>query len=137
MKRRRLPTWVVTAGALALMVGLMGCSTSSSSVRATEITISAGTPSDGSSVVSGVWTPSGTNGATLQLNAVISPSDATNKAVTWSANYTTGYLSISSTGLITIDDTAGDPTGGVIITATATDGSGVTATFGVNLTNWG
>jgi len=105
-------------------------------VLITGITISAGTPSDGSSVISGVWTPND-QGATLQLTANISPSNATNKTVTWSSNYTTGYLSISATGLITIDDTNGDPSGGPIITATANDGSGKTATFSVNLTNWG
>ncbi|MBN1789434.1 MAG: Ig-like domain-containing protein, partial [Bacteroidales bacterium] len=78
-------------------------------------------------LVTGI-TVTGTGGAatitvksgTLQLAAAVSPSNATNKAVTWSIQNGTGQASINSSGLVTaVSD------GTAIATATATDGSGI------------
>jgi uncharacterized protein YjdB len=63
------------------------------------------------------------NGNTDQMIAVVSPSNATNKTVTWSSSNTSVATINSSTGLLT----AMNP-GSVTVTATATDGSGVTGT---------
>ena len=61
-----------------------------------------------------------TDNGTLQLTATVTPSDATNKAVTWSVVNGTGQATINSTGLVTaITD------GTVTARATANDGSGV------------
>ncbi len=61
-----------------------------------------------------------TAGGTLQLTATVSPSNATNKTVTWSIINGTGQATISSTGLVTAVSN-----GTVTARATANDGSGV------------
>ncbi len=66
-------------------------------------------------------------GATQQLTATISPSDASNKAVTYTSS-NTAVATVSSTGLIT-----GVTTGTATITATSQDGS-KTATCAVTVT---
>lgn len=55
-------------------------------------------------------------GDTLQLTATISPSNATNKSVTWSSNHT-NYVTVSN-GLVT-----GVAAGTAVITVTTTDGN--------------
>jgi len=116
-----------------LALVLAGCP----SVLDSTITITPGVPSDGSSIVSGVWYPNSSS-ATLQLTAVVSPSNASKKSVTWSATYVsgqTGQVSVTADGLVEISSSIS----GVMvetITATATDGSGVTATFTVNGSNF-
>lgn len=61
-----------------------------------------------------------TNGGTLQMSAAITPTNATNKAVTWSGTNGTGSATISSTGLLTATGV-----GTVTVKATAQDGSGI------------
>ena len=61
-----------------------------------------------------------TNGGTLQMSAAITPTNATNKAVTWSVINGTGTATISSTGLLTATGA-----GTVTVQATAQDGSGI------------
>jgi hypothetical protein len=62
------------------------------------------------------------NGSTLQMIATVLPTDAANRTVTWSVAAVTGAATIdASTGLLT-----GTAVGAVIVTASATDGSGVT-----------
>lgn len=56
-------------------------------------------------------------GGTLQMSAVVTPTTATDKTVTWTVSDTT-IASISSTGLITANKA-----GSVTVTATAKDGS--------------
>ena len=102
----------------------------------TGITIIPGTPSDGSSVSSGVWTP-GTSPSTLQLTASVSPSNATNKSVTWSLSGGGGDVTVSNTGLISVNDSIAPGSFSATITVTANDGSGVTVTFTVSGTNFG
>ncbi len=63
---------------------------------------------------------------TLQLTATITPSDATNKTVTWLIVNGTGQATISPTGLVTAISE-----GDVTAIATANDGSGVTSTFDI------
>jgi hypothetical protein len=59
-------------------------------------------------------------GASLQMEASVSPADATDKTVTWSAINGSGSAIISESGLLTA---ASD--GAVTVRATANDGSGV------------
>jgi uncharacterized protein YjdB len=67
-------------------------------------------------------------GGTLQLSASVTPTNATNKAVTWSIQNGTGQASISTTGLVTaIAD------GTVTSNATANDGSGVSGSLGITI----
>lgn len=67
---------------------------------------------------------------TLQLNAVVSPANATNKAVTWSILNETGQASIDSTGKVTAINN-----GTVTAWASAIDGSGVADTLVVAISN--
>ena len=64
---------------------------------------------------------------TLQLTASVSPSDATNKNVTWKTS-SSSIASVSSSGLITANGN-----GTATITATTSDG-GITATCSVSVT---
>jgi hypothetical protein len=68
------------------------------------------------------------SGGTLQLNAVVSPGDATNKAVTWSIANGTGQAMVNSSGLITA---VGNGT--ITVKATAMDGSGASDTMEINI----
>lgn len=65
-----------------------------------------------------------TNGGTkltLQMYATISPSNATDKTVTWSVANKTGEATINNNGLLTAVSN-----GTVLVTVTANDGSGIT-----------
>ncbi|OFY21019.1 MAG: hypothetical protein A2W98_01620 [Bacteroidetes bacterium GWF2_33_38] len=67
---------------------------------------------------------------TLQMSAEILPVDATDATFTWSVTNGTGTATISSTGLLTA------ATDGVVtVVATANDGSGVTGSLDVTLSN--
>lgn len=68
-------------------------------------------------------------GAKLQLVATITPSDATNKVLTWTSS-AEATATVTSTGELT-----GVAAGTVTITAAATDGSGVTGTLEVEVKN--
>lgn len=67
-------------------------------------------------------------GDTLQLTANVSPSNASDKSVTWSSN-STGIAKVSTAGLVT-----GVTAGTAVITAKANDGSNKSATFTVTVT---
>ena len=69
-------------------------------------------------------------GGMLQLSAAVSPSNATNPAVTWSISSGTDKASISPTGLVTALDN-----GTAIARATANDGSGVFGTLTITISN--
>ena len=66
-------------------------------------------------------------GETLQLTATVSPTNATDKSVSWTSS-NTNVATVSNTGLVTAV-AAGTAT----ITCTANDGSGVTATCSVTV----
>ena len=70
-----------------------------------------------------------TNGGTLQINASVSPTNATNKDIIWSVD-NTAIATISATGLL-------KPVvnGTVTVSATAKDGSGKVATKTVTISN--
>ena len=68
-------------------------------------------------------------GATEQLTARVQPTDATNSKVTWSSNEPT-VAEVDQTGMITAKKE-----GSAVITVTAQDGSGKTATCQVNVTD--
>ncbi|MDT8402594.1 MAG: Ig-like domain-containing protein [Bacteroidales bacterium] len=71
-----------------------------------------------------------TDGGTLQLTANVSPTNATNKTVTWSISNGTGEATISSSGLvIAVAD------GTVTARATANDGSGVYGELVISISN--
>jgi uncharacterized protein YjdB len=59
-----------------------------------------------------------TEGGTLQLEAAIAPSDATNTDVTWTVTSGSDYAAVSAGGLVTAS-----ANGTVTVTATTTDGS--------------
>lgn len=65
-----------------------------------------------------------------QLAAAVAPSNATNKAVTYSIAPTTAGLSVSATGLIEWDDAVAD---GVYTTTVTTDDGGKTDTHALTL----
>ena len=69
-----------------------------------------------------------TDNSTLQLTATVTPSDATNKTVTWSVVNGTGQATINSTGLITAVSN-----GTVTARATANDGSGVVGSLVITI----
>lgn len=71
-----------------------------------------------------------TNGGTLQLTATVMPSDASNKNVIWSLVNESGEATISASGLVTAV-----ANGTVIARASATDGSGISQVFTINITN--
>ena len=72
-----------------------------------------------------------TNGGTLQMVATVSPSNATNKTVTWSITSGGSYATINSTtGLLTAVDN-----GTVTVRATATDGSNVYGSTTITISN--
>ena len=68
-------------------------------------------------------------GATEQLTAKVQPSDATNSKVTWSSD-DKDVAEVDQTGMITAKKE-----GSAVITVTAQDGSGKTATCKVNVTD--
>lgn len=69
-------------------------------------------------------------GKTLQLNAIVTPSNATDQTVTWSLEPANGIASIDENGLLT----AGNTPGAVTVKATANDGSGVVGTKDITVT---
>lgn len=71
-----------------------------------------------------------TDNGTLQLSAGISPSNATNKTVTWSVTNGTGQAAINSSGLV-----SAVKNGTVTARATANDGSGVYGTLIITISN--
>lgn len=62
-------------------------------------------------------------GKTVTLVPTITPSDATDKAVTWAVTSGSSYASVTDAGVVT-----GLAAGTAVVTATAHDGSGVTQT---------
>ena len=71
-----------------------------------------------------------TDNGTLQLSAAVSPSDATNKTVSWSISNGTGQASVSTGGMVTAI-----ANGTVTARATANDGSGILGTFVITISN--
>lgn len=70
-------------------------------------------------------------GETSTLTATISPSEATNKDVTWSSS-DSSIISVTTEGVITAKGSSGQS---ATITATAADGSGVTGTKVITITS--
>ena len=93
-------------------------SVTNQTVLVTSITVTA---SGGSATTTGLET-------SLQLNAAVSPANATNKNVNWSVVNGSGQATISSTGLLT-------PVayGTVTAIASAVDGSGVSGDITINI----
>ena len=89
----------------------------SSEIKVTKITV---TPKDGTATI--------LKNDTLQMSAAVSPSNATNPAVTWTVANGTGSATISETGLLTATGS-----GTVTVTATAKDGSGITGKTDVKI----
>ena len=69
------------------------------------------------------------NKGTLQMSAIIAPSNATNKSVEWSITSGSGIAVIDSSGLLSASDN-----GVVTVRATATDGSGVFGELDITIT---
>jgi uncharacterized protein YjdB len=67
---------------------------------------------------------------TLQLNAAVQPANASNKSVSWTLINGSGQAAISAAGLVSAIDN-----GTVTITATANDGSGVSAALTITIFN--
>jgi uncharacterized protein YjdB len=79
---------------------------------------------------SGGATTISTNHGTLQLTASVSPSNASDKSVTWSVTDGTGHAAINSSGLV-----SAVANGTVVAKATANDGSGVSGTLTITISN--
>lgn len=71
-----------------------------------------------------------TNGGTYQVNAAILPEDATDKSLVWTITNGMGKANINTTGLVTA---VGNGT--VTVEATAMDGSGISGTLNIEITN--
>jgi uncharacterized protein YjdB len=67
---------------------------------------------------------------TLQLNATVLPSNATDKTITWSISNGADKAFIGTNGLVTAVDN-----GTVTAMATARDGSGITGTYNITISN--
>lgn len=78
----------------------------------------------------GGFTSITSDNGTLQLSAAVLPSNASNKSVTWSVSNGTGQATISSTGL-----TTAVANGTVTARATANDGSGISGSLVITITN--
>ncbi|NPV91416.1 MAG: hypothetical protein HPY50_11665 [Firmicutes bacterium] len=70
------------------------------------------------------------NGSTLQMSAAVLPADAADKSVTWSVVPGTGTAAIDQNGLLT-----GTGAGKVTVQAAANDGSGITGSLLITVTN--
>lgn len=71
-----------------------------------------------------------TDGGTLQMNAEVLPANATDKSVTWSVTAGTGQATIDQNGLLTAVKN-----GTVTVKATANDGSGISGTQEITISN--
>lgn len=71
-----------------------------------------------------------TDNGTLQLNASVLPSNATNHTVTWSVINGTGQASVSSSGMLTAI-----ANGTVTAVAAANDGSGIHGSLAITISN--
>lgn len=94
--------------------------TTAASILVNSITLSA----------AGAATTITTYHGTLQVSASVLPVNATNPAYTWSITNGSGTASISAGGLV-----SALTNGTVTVVATANDGSGVTGTYGLTLSN--
>ena len=74
-------------------------------------------------------------GSSITLSASVSPSDATNKSVTWSVQSGSSYVTISPNG--TSCTVTGKAAGEAIIECAANDGSGISATKRILVTSSG
>lgn len=74
-------------------------------------------------------------GSSITLSASVSPSDATNKSVTWSVQSGSSYVTIGPNG--TSCTVTGKAAGEAIIKCTANDGSGISATKRILVTSSG
>ncbi|MCI9489868.1 MAG: Ig domain-containing protein [Dorea sp.] len=69
-------------------------------------------------------------GKKIQLTASVAPSDASNKAITWTSS-NKKYAAVNSKGKVTVKKAGAGKS--VTITATAADGSGVKATYKIQI----
>ena len=107
-----------TANGGSNVYGTVTITVTNQTVLVTSITVTA---SGGSATLTGL-------GTTLQLNAAVSPANASNKSVVWSVVNGTGQATISSAGLLTSVSL-----GTITAKASASDGSGVSGTLLVNV----
>jgi uncharacterized protein YjdB len=121
---RAISNGTVTATATANdgsgITGSLNLTLSNQAVSVTGITV---TGAGGATTIA-------TDNGTLLLSSAISPSDATNKSVTWSIANGTGAASISTSGLVTAISN-----GTVTATASANDGSGVSGSLELSIAN--
>ena len=102
------------------VVGSLVITISSQVIPVTGITV---TGAGGSTTIT-------TDNGTLQLTATVTPTDATNKTVTWSIVNGTGQATINTTGLVTAV-----ANGTVTARATANDGSGVVGSLVITISS--
>jgi len=76
------------------------------------------------------------NNGTLQMNVTVQPDFATNQMVYWSVENQTGAASINQNGLLQASGYSSG-NGTVMVKATATDGSGVSDSLQITITNQG
>lgn len=97
------------------------------------VTVSGGSVTPSDTKVTGIaLSPTSLNlpvNGTSRITATVSPSNATNPALTWSSGNDT-VATVASDGTVTAH-----ASGSAVITAAATDGSGITATCQVTVTN--
>jgi len=111
---------LVLFGGLAMSLASCGGTPSSQLVPVTAITVSG---AGGASTIA-------IEGGTLQMSAVVTPVDASNKAIVWSVTDGTGEASISSSGLLTaVAD------GNVLVKAASVSLPTINGTLSVTISN--
>lgn len=111
---------LVLFGSMAVSLASCGGGSSSSIVPMTAITVSG---AGGASTIT-------INGGTLQMSAVVTPVDTSNKAIVWSVTDATGEAHISSGGLLTaVAD------GNVLVKATSVSLPTINGTLSVTISN--
>lgn len=127
------PSGLLTAGSDGTVTVVATAADGSGITGSTQITLTNQTGVLVTSITvqgTGGETQINTAGGTLQMEATVLPANATTTAVTWSVNNQTGSATIDAAGLL-----EAGTNGTVEVVATATDGSGVSGSTVITITN--
>lgn len=121
---------ITKAGTISIQIEANDNGVPVESVTVTLVAVAKGTPVTSISIVGA---SSVNKGVSITLSASVSPSNATDKSVTWSIQSGSTYASITPNG--TNCTVVGKAAGPVVIKCTANDGSGKSATKTITVNN--